>query len=112
MVELTYPLLADRVQDLSMEIFSSIGEEMGHNHSLQFGSTSDNHQIGGIMHGVRRIQLTKITALLAPVRLRPVPSASVEIKNMNTSGELLNFKLWLCLNIIKKRIVQKNEETI
>ena len=47
MVDLTYPLLANRVQDLSMEKFSSIGEIRDeHNHSLQFGSTSDNHEIG------------------------------------------------------------------
>ena len=34
-----------------------------------------------------------MTTLLAPVRLSPVPPASVEIKNMNTSGELLNLSI-------------------
>jgi hypothetical protein len=46
-VDLTYPLLANRVQDLSMEMFSSIGVTRDErNHSLQFGSTNDDHQIG------------------------------------------------------------------
>ena len=46
MIDLTYPLLANRVQDLSMEMFPSIGIARDeHNHSLQFGSTSDDHQI-------------------------------------------------------------------
>ena len=46
MEDQTYPLLANRVQDLSMEMFSLIGVARDeHNHSLQFGSTSDNHQI-------------------------------------------------------------------
>ena len=42
MVELTYPLLANRVQGLFMEIVSSIGVTRDeYNHSLQFGSTSN-----------------------------------------------------------------------
>ena len=45
MVELTYPLLANRVQDLSMEMFSSIVVARDEHHSLQFGSTGNNHQI-------------------------------------------------------------------
>lgn len=42
MVELTYPLLANRVLDLSMKMFSLIGVARDErNHPLQFGSTSD-----------------------------------------------------------------------
>ena len=46
------------------------------------------------MHRVKKNQnLPKITTLLAPVRLSPVPPANVEIKNMNISGELLNLSI-------------------
>ena len=43
--------------------------------------------------GTDQSSLPKITTLLAPVRLSPVPPASVETKNMNTSGELLNLSI-------------------
>jgi hypothetical protein len=77
-----------------MEAFSSIGAARDeHNHSLQFGSTTDKIIRSDTMYRVEMFSLPKITTLLAPVRLSPVPPASVEIKNMNTSGELLNLSI-------------------
>ena len=39
------------------------------------------------------MKVPNMTTLLAPVRFKPVPPASVEMTKMNTSGSLLNLSI-------------------